>query len=203
MERLLEFDKQLLLTINHWTAPWADQLMMTMSKVPVWYPLYVLVAIALFIPGTYSQHSLYRRECSGAKIWKVGLTAFVSVLLCYLFTDHLSHIVRNTVCRPRPGFDPEIGSLVRLIAGAGNPYGFFSGHAANTIGFAVLTSLIVRRRAWTVVSLVWALLVCYSRCYLGQHYPIDVLTGIICGIIFSLAGYWLYKFLMRRFARVV
>ena len=198
MERLIEFDKQLLLAINHWTSPWADQLMMTMSKIPIWYPVYVLVAIAVFLPKTYSQRSFYCRECSGAKMWKVGLIAFVSVLLCYIFTDHLSHIVRNAVCRPRPGLDPEIGSMVRLIAGPGNPYGFFSGHAANTIGFAILTSLIVRRRAWAVVSMVWALLISYSRSYLGQHYPIDVLTGVVCGIIFSLAGYWLYKFLMRK-----
>jgi undecaprenyl-diphosphatase len=90
--------------------------------------------------------------------------------------------------------------MVRLIDGPGNPYGFFSGHAANTIGFAILTSLIIRRRAWSIVSMIWALLVCYSRSYLGHHYPIDVLTGILCGIIFALLGLWIYRFLMRKIA---
>ena len=199
MDRLIDLDKQLLLAINHWTSPWADALMVTMSKVTIWFPIYILVAIAVFIPKTYSRRSLYRRECSNAKMWKVGLAAFVSVLICYIFTDHVSHIVRNAVCRPRPGLDPVIGGMVRLIDGPGNPYGFFSGHAANTIGFAILTSLIIRRRAWTIVSMIWALLVCYSRSYLGHHYPIDVLTGIICGVIFAAAGYWLYKLLMRKY----
>ena len=47
MERLIGLDKQLLLAINHWTSPWADALMVTMSKVTVWFPLYLLVAAAL------------------------------------------------------------------------------------------------------------------------------------------------------------
>lgn len=198
MERLLDLDKQLLLAINHWTSPWADALMVTMTKIPIWYPVYIIVAIAVFIPRTYSSRSLYRRECSGAKMWKVGLAAFVSVLVCYIFTDHVSHIIRNTVCRPRPGLDPEIGSMVRLIAGPGNPYGFFSGHAANTVGFAIMTSVIFRRTAWTIVSNVWALLICYSRSYLGHHYPIDVLTGVLSGILFATLGLWLYRILMKR-----
>ena len=200
MERLIEFDKQLLLAINHWTSPWADQLMATMSKVPVWYPLYALVAIAIFIPKVYSPRSLYRRGFSSAKVWKVGLTAFISLIVCFFFTDYISHVVRNVVCRPRPGFDAEIGSKVTLIAGTGNSFGFFSGHAANTIGFATLTSLIFRRRALTIVMMVWTLLICYSRCYLGQHYPLDVLTGIACGLIFAAASYWLCKVLLRCFA---
>ena len=197
MERLIDLDKQLLLAINHWTSPWADQLMTTMSKVYIWFPLYILVTIAVFIPKSYSRRSLLSREGTGLKMWKAGLAAVVSVLVCYIFTDHVSHLVRNAVCRPRPGLDPEIGGQVRLIAGAGNPYGFFSGHAANTIGFALLTSMILKRRVWTAVSMIWALLVCYSRSYLGHHYPIDVLTGILCGIIFADACYWLYKFLIR------
>ena len=197
MDRLIDLDKQLLLAINHWTSPWADKLMATMSAVTVWFPLYILVAIAMFIPKAYSPRSLYRSECSRTKAWKAGLAAVATVLLCYLCTDHLANFVRNAVCRPRPGFDSEIGSMVRLIAGAGSPYGFFSGHAANTVCFALVTSLIFRRRAWTAASLIWALLVCYSRSYLGHHYPLDVLTGILCGAAFAAAGYCLYKFLMR------
>lgn len=198
VEKIVSFDKQLLLSINHWTAPWADRLMSTMSSVTVWFPLYILVAIAIFIPKVYSGRSLYCRECSGAKMWKAGLTALAAVLVCYLLTDHVSDIVRNAVCRPRPGHDPEIGNQVRLINGAGSPYGFFSGHAANTVGFAAITSLILRRRVWTAVSLIWALLVCYSRCYLGQHYPLDVLTGILCGAAFAAACYLIYRFVMRK-----
>ena len=199
MERLIELDKQLLLAINHWTSPWADTLMVTMSKVSFWFPLYLLVAVSLFIPKLYSRNSIVRRDCEGARVWIVGMAGFVAVLICYLLTDHVSDIVRNTVCRFRPGHDPAIGSTVRLIDGAGNLYGFFSGHAANTIGFAVITSLIFRRKAWTVFSVVWALLVCYSRMYLGRHYPLDVLCGILCGVLFAVACYWLYKFAIRRF----
>ena len=202
MDRLIDFDKQLLLAINHWTSPWADVLMVYMSKVSFWFPLYLLVAIALFIPKLYSVNSIARRDCADAKAWLVGIAGFVTVLICYLLTDHVSDIVRNAVCRFRPEHDPQIGSLVRVIDKAGNLYGFFSGHAANTVGFAAITSLIFRRRVWTAFSAAWALLVCYSRMYLGHHFPLDVLTGILCGTIFAAGAYFLYKFIIRRFAAV-
>jgi len=199
MERLIELDKQLLLAINHWTSPWADPLMVTLSKVSFWFPMYLLVAAALFIPKIYSQRSLYRRESCDSRRWLAGLIGLAAVIICYLLTDHVSDFVRNTVCRLRPSHDTEISSMVRQIDGAGTLYGFFSGHAANTMGFAIITSLIFRRRAWTVFSVVWALMVGYSRMYLGRHYPLDVLTGILSGILFAAAAYALYRFLIRRF----
>ena len=199
MERLIGFDRQLLLAINHWTSPWADALMLKMSAVAFWFPLYLLVAVALFFPAAYSPRSLVgRKAASYSKRWLIGLAGIAAVVLCYLLADHVSDLVRNSVCRFRPGHDPEIGSLVRLIDGPGNLYGFFSGHAANTVGFAVITSLIFRCRAWTAFSLVWALLVCYSRMYLGRHFPLDVAAGIACGALFAFAAYWLYKYLIRK-----
>ena len=197
MEQIISFDKQLLLDINHWTSPWADQLMLTLSKVDFWFPMYLIIALAMFFPRLYSPQSLVRREYEDAVRFRIGMFGVIAVVLCVILTDQISDFVRDRVCRPRPGHDPVIGNLVRLIDGPGSQYGFFSGHAANTVGFAVLTSLIFRRRAWKVFSLTWALLVCYSRIYLGRHFPGDVLAGILCGAVCATVCWLFYKVLMQ------
>jgi undecaprenyl-diphosphatase len=72
-------------------------------------------------------------------------------------------------------------------------YGFVSSHAANSFAVATLISFIMRQRLVTFSLFTWAVLQCYSRMYLGVHYPGDILGGIIVGL---LAG-WLVWRLMR------
>ena len=72
-------------------------------------------------------------------------------------------------------------------------YGFVSSHAANSFAAATLIALIMRHRLVTISLLAWAALQCYSRVYLGVHYPGDILGGVIVGV---LAG-WLVWGLMR------
>jgi undecaprenyl-diphosphatase len=57
---------------------------------------------------------------------------------------------------------------------------FPSGHAAGAFALATLTALFWPRRRWLPFS--GAVLVAYSRVYLGQHYPSDVLAGAILGM---------------------
>ena len=75
----------------------------------------------------------------------------------------------------------------------GGMYGFVSSHAANSFAVATLISFIMRQRLVTFSLFTWAVLQCYSRMYLGVHYPGDILGGIIVGL---LAG-WLVWRLMR------
>ena len=50
--------------------------------------------------------------------------------------------------------------------------------------------LLVRNRAFTVAITAWSLLNCYTRLYLGVHYPSDILCGLLCGLI---VGYIAYR----------
>ena len=62
-------------------------------------------------------------------------------------------------------------------------YGFVSSHAANMFAFAVGASLYLKERVWTIFFLAWSLLICYSRMYLGVHYPADILCGAVLGML--------------------
>jgi len=53
----------------------------------------------------------------------------------------------------------------------------------------VITVLIQKLSAgWRIMIVVWAMLVAYSRIYLGVHFPLDVITGICIGAFFG----WLF-----------
>ena len=121
---------------------------------------------------------------------------FVAMLaLAFLVADQVaSGLIKGLVERLRPTHDPSLGSLVHVINGyRGGMYGFVSSHAANSFAASMLIALIMRRRLVTVSLFTWALLQCYSRVYLGVHYPGDILGGIVVGL---LAG-WLVWMLMR------
>ena len=60
------------------------------------------------------------------------------------------------------------------------------------------TALLFRNKLYTITAIIWALLTCYSRMYLGVHYPGDILAGIVIGIITSFVVYkYLYLVLHR------
>lgn len=107
-------------------------------------------------------------------------------------------IVKPTVARWRPTHDPEIGLLVDIVDGyRGGKYGFFSAHAANTFSIAILFSWIVRSRLLSATLVIWSLVNCWTRLYLGVHYPGDILVGLIWGFLVACGVYYLYYRLTR------
>jgi len=124
-----------------------------------------------------------------------ALLVLAMLALAVLLADQVSSgLIKHLVERLRPTHDPSLESAVHVINGyRGGLYGFVSSHAANSFAVATLLSFIIRHR-WVTLSLfTWALLQCYSRVYLGVHYPGDILGGIIVGV---LSG-WLVWRLMR------
>ena len=124
-----------------------------------------------------------------------ALQVLAMLVLAFVIADQVSSgLIKHLVERLRPTHDPSLGDAVHVVNDyRGGMYGFVSSHAANAFAAATLISLIMRHRLVTISLFTWAMLQCYSRVYLGVHYPGDILGGIIVGV---LAG-WLVWSLMR------
>jgi len=75
----------------------------------------------------------------------------------------------------------------------GGNYGFISGHATNTFGFATFCALIFRNKLFTWTIFIFALLISYSRIYLGVHFISDVVAGAIAGTLIAICFYLIYN----------
>ena len=167
---IIEFDKQLLLLLNGSESLFLDSMVMTLTNAWTWVPLYISLLIVVV-----------KNSESALKV----LLVLASAGLCVLFAGALDDtIVKPLVARWRPTHDPQIGLLVDIVDGyRGGKYGFFSAHASNTFSIAIFFWWLVRSRILTCAMVIWSLVNCWTRLYLGVHYPGDILGGIIVGML--------------------
>ena len=187
LEQLLHIDTEILLAINGWHAPWADTLMWIISAKATWIPLYLLL-IGLLVwryrkPAMTSVKWLQRVPACVVMIVVIGLAVGAADFIA-------SGILKDLVARPRPTRVPELEGVLHLVNGyRSGRYGFVSSHAANTMVVALLFSLIWRNKIATVGLMLWVAANCYSRMYLGVHYPTDILGGLIVGSLVAVVAY--------------
>ncbi len=155
-------DRSLLHSINQGLACGPmDTLMATASNLLAWIPVLALIAIVLGVRG-------------GAR----GRLAVAAMVVAFALADpFVAHVLKPLFARPRPCH--ELGEAIRLITGCGGAFGFPSNHAANSAALAAALGTLVPRTLWFGVPI--AVLVSFSRVYLGVHYPTDVLAGMAVG----------------------
>jgi undecaprenyl-diphosphatase len=122
------------------------------------------------------------------------LLILAAVGLCVFFAGSLNDLfVKPEVARWRPARDTEIAMLVDVVNDyRGGNYGFFSSHAANTFSIAIFFSLLVRSHVLTFFLILWSLVNCWTRMYLGVHYPIDIMCGLVWGGTVGTAIWYLH-----------
>jgi membrane-associated phospholipid phosphatase len=111
-----------------------------------------------------------------------------------LFNTASTTVLKNVVKRERP-YNTYTGIFPDKIE---SDYAFPSGHTSSA--FATATSLAIATKKWYVAvpAFVWSAGVGYSRIYLGQHYPSDVIMGALVGSSSALICHWATKQLAKR-----
>ena len=184
IEFLQDIDRELLLGINGSDSLYLDRLVRTLTNGLTWIPLY----LSLF-------YMVMKNNDNFRRLLLVLGGAGLCVLLAGTVDDV---IVKPLVARWRPTHDPQIGILVDIVDGyRGGKYGFFSAHASNTMSIATFFCWLARSRRLSITLVIWSLVNCWTRLYLGVHFPGDILVGLIWGITVGTGVYFLYRRMTR------
>lgn len=170
-EAIQNLDSNALLGIQeHLRVPFLDIIMPFITKLGNCGFIWIMLGIILLFP---------KRTRRGA------VDMFLCLALAFIFNDL---VLKPLIARARPF---NVISELTILVTAPNSYSFPSGHT--NAGFAAafaLTRAFGKKGAWAYVL---AILIAVSRCYVGVHYPTDVLAGMAVGTLAAAIAYWLSR----------
>ena len=207
---MYDFDHDLFLALNFDGGPTVDRIMFTISGTTMWIPLYLLILWMVWRRGGWRDTLLFFVLMVGAIV--------LSDMLCGMFKANgvMGELLPDFQPRWRPMFTPELEELaitpdslyvirqtgmagdwavhvpVKAVAGH---YGTVSAHAATIVTLAVLSCAAIRRRWFTALMVVSTVAICYSRIYLGKHFPMDLVWGALVGGILGYAAWRIFRHL--------
>lgn len=188
LESLLDKDIELLIFLNNLgTTQWDGFWLFITNKLSA-IPLYILL---LYI--TFRQFGLKKT---------IAIVIFIALLIA--LSDQTSNLFKYGFKRLRPCHDESTKGFIRLVkASCGGKFSYFSAHAANAMAVAVFFSFLLKNvvKYLPIFLIFWALLVAYSRVYIGVHFPLDILTGIIFGFVYAVLFYNLLQVFLKRFIK--
>lgn len=197
IENIYYMDRWVTLAVNGLYSSFSDAVFLVLSN-----KFFFAGVIAIFLLLCGSRKQLRFGKHNYQVNWKIMLTIAFFIAITFATTDVVSHdVIKPTVRRLRPAYDPWIHNLVRTPSGRGGVYTFVSNHAANCFGFAILSALVIKNKFYAMSIVTICLAVCYSRIYLGRHFLTDVLGGAVFGLMVGAMTYSLLRFYVNRFLK--
>ncbi len=170
-----EWDRELFIWLNSHYATWLDPVMVLLSDYTAWFVVFTLIIITMLLKDSVT-----------------GKAATLFLLIGVALNSFLNQVVKFLIMRPRPGNDNLLTEFFRELEDTGSSYSFFSAHSSTSICLALFSALYFRSPLYSVLIFIWAFGVAYSRIYVGKHYPLDVFTGILFGLVTGYAAYRMY-----------
>lgn len=162
-------EEQALLWVNGLHNEFFDAMMYAIASKWVWVPLYTVLVVVIARTTTMAKAVLF----------------IALVVLAIVLADQISaSILRPLLHRLRPS-NPEnpISQYIHIVNGdRGGRYGLPSCHAANVTALLAMLCMWIKDRKTLIAMGLWVLIICYSRMYLGRHYPGDILLGMTVGV---------------------
>lgn len=187
LNHLIQLDHEWTLALNGSDSIFWDNVMFTYTNTFSWTLVIITLLTIIFKNNTPQR----------------GFAILLTMILLIAVADRLcSGLVKPLVARWRPTQDPELMYLVDIVRGyRGGLYGFFSGHACNTMCMATFLSWLFRYRNVTITLVFWSLSTTFTRIYLGVHHLGDIFVGFTIGVILGTLFYFLMSYLMKRFGK--
>ncbi len=178
-----ELDRQWLLAVNgSWGCGW-DNFWWAISQGWFWIPLYVaMIGVLWYKFG-----------------WRKMLIALALTVIALALADQTANFFKVHVPKLRPSHNPLISDMVHIVKGhRGGYYGTVSGHAATSMAIALTSAGICRNRWISLAAGLYVALTCYSRMYLGMHFPLDIAFGLLAGTIIALLMLWIWRSINKK-----
>ena len=188
IELVKKWDEELFLWLNSFHSDALDPIIFQMTETVTWLPLFAFLI-----------YKIYKVDPKNS--WWV----FGGILLTILISDQVtSGIMKPFFERLRPCHDPRWEGMMHNYGRCGGLYGFVSSHAANTFGLAVFLN---RKLKGKIKGLRWlylyAVVVSYTRIYLGVHYPWDIFLGAAMGTLAAWFSWFFIVFVKRQLIKKV
>ncbi len=182
IETINYWDEKAFLWLNSFHLEVLDPVVLQLTQTITWIPLYVLLL-----------YLIYRIDPKNT-LWILG-----GVMFTILLADQVSSgLMKPYFERLRPCHDPRWEGMMHVYGRCGGLYGFVSSHAANTFGLATFLTLKLGKKQKAIAWLfLYALVVSYTRIYLGVHYPLDLFFGALVGVLAAFFS-WLCVVVIKR-----
>ena len=114
--------------------------------------------------------------------FSVALAMVFGLVICNI-------ILKPGIHRIRPyDYQEQMGIMINLLIEKQHDFSFPSGHTIAT--FEAATAIFLNHKKLGTVCLVLASVIAFSRLYLYIHYPTDVFTSIVLGVVLAILANW-------------
>lgn len=163
-----------------------DSLMLAISGIVMWIPLYLLILYMVW--RRWSWRGVV------ALILAVALALGLADLLAGIFkhSGPLKNLWPDFPARLRPMFSEGL-SDVNIPSTNHGRYGTVSAHAATIVSLSIISAYAIHRRWFSWLIAVVAIAICYSRIYLACHFPQDILLGAALGVVTATLGILVFR----------
>ncbi|MCH7535086.1 MAG: phosphatase PAP2 family protein [Bacteroidetes bacterium] len=188
LELISNIDRDLFLFLNGIHNEFFDVLMYWISYKWTWVPLYLYLVYHLLRHNKKQAWLML-----GLMVVLIAMSDLVSV-----------HLFKNVFGRYRPCHNELIQDAVHIVKGhCGGIYSFVSSHSSTSFAIAIFASHFFKNKNVMYGLILWATIVAYSRVYLGVHYPLDIVGGMLLGVVIANFVIWLRSYLSRKLYKEV
>lgn len=180
LNNIIAKDKELLIYLNNFGSEQWDGFWLFVTNQFNWSPLFIALLILIF----------YNFKL------KKGIFLLLFLIVLIAFSDQFTNLIKSLVGRTRPCNTISIQEYLRPFSYKPRGGSYWSGHACLSTTITVFFILLFRKQYKVIYLLIFfPIIFGYSRIYLGVHYPLDVTSGYIAGILLGFLFFQLFKYL--------